>query len=363
MTIPTVADAPGTHPPPGAAVHLPPASDWRLQAAIVFGLELAHLSFESVRTDHALLLAGPGDWLAYKGDEILRQSINVITAVAALQFIDRLPRARPHRTPFAWLVMLASGLSSASLAAFALPHEPVAVRLGASASVEVWFWYTWWVYTVIGGMALVAIDRLRQRQQVAQQLAQAQEHGRLVRQQLAAAQLQTIQARVDPQLLFDMLAAVKRLYERDAQRAEQVLDELAGFLRAALPRLRNARSTLEIEFALVQGHVRLLRWSDGAPVGLDVRLPDALANASFPAGLLLPLLVGPATAARRITLEARVQDDALQVRLIDTCAPTGAVLDRLRQSLHGLYSAQGRLQVRRLGAGAQIDMEVPLEPA
>lgn len=359
----TAVRAPGTQRPSGFAERVLPASDWRLQAAIVFGLELAHLLFESVRTDHALLLTGLRDWLAFKSDEILRQSINVITAVAALQFIDRLPTARPHRTPMAGLAMLASGLTSASLAAFALPHEPVAVRVGASASAAVWFWYTLWVYTMIGGMALVAIDRLRQRQQAVQRLAQAQEHGRVVRQQLATAQLQTIQARVDPQLLFDMLAAVKRFYERDTQRAELMLDDLAAFLRAALPRLRIARSTIEIEFALVQSYVRLLRWCGDAPVDLDIRQPEALATACFPAGMLLPMLVGPATEARRITLEAGLRKTVLHIQLNDTRAPAGAVLDRLRQSLHGLYGDRGRLQMRRLGAGAQIELELPLELA
>lgn len=349
--------------PLGSAVRVLPASDWRIQAALVFGLELLHQTFESVRTDHALLLTGPLDWLAYKGDELMRQSINVITAVAALQFIERLPTARPHRTPVAWLAMLVSGLTSASLAAFALPHEPVAVRVGASASTEIWFWYSLWVYTMIGGMALVIIDRLRQRQQGVQQLAQAQEHGRVVRQQLAAAQLQTIQARVDPQLLFDMLAAVKRFYERDAQRAEQMLDDLASFLRAALPRLRSARSTLEIEFALVRSYVRLLRGCSDAPVELDIRLPEALATAGFPAGMLLPLLVGPAAAARCITLEARAQGTALHIQLNDSRTAADAVLDRLRQSLHGLYGERARLQMRRLGADAQIELELPLERA
>jgi len=363
MSSSTLARAPGTHRPPASAVRLPPASDWRLQAAIVFGLELAHLMFESVRTDHALLLAGPLDWLAYKSDELLRQSINVVTAVVALQFIERLPMARPHRSPVAWLAMLASGLAAALLAAFALPHEPVAVRVGASASTAVWFWYTLWIYTMIGGMALVAVDRLRQRQQGVQQLARAQEHGRVVRQQLATAQLQTIQARVDPQLLFDMLAAVKRFYERDAQRAEQMLDELAAFLRAALPRLRSAHSTIEIEFALVRSYVGLLRSCGEAPVELDIRQLEALARARFPAGMLLPLLVGPAAAARCITLEARARGALLQIQLNDTRAPAAAVLDRLRQSLHGLYGERARLQMRRLGAGARIEWELPLEPA
>lgn len=345
------------------AARVPPVSDWRIQAALVLSLNLAHLLFDAVRTEHALLYTDVRDYWAFKGDEVMRLSINVITAVAALQFIDRLPTTRPHRTPIAWLAMLASGLTSASLAAFALPYEPVGVRVGASASTEVWFWYSLWVYTLVGGMALVAIDRLRQRQQMVQQLAQAQEHGRVLRQQLATAQLQTIQARVDPQLLFEMLAAVKRFYESDAQHAEQMLDDLAAFLRAALPRLRNARSTLEIEFALVQSYVRLLRWCGDAPVELDIRQPESLANAGFPAGMLLPLLVGHAATARRITLEARAQEAVLHIQLHGSSTLDGAVLDRLRQSLHGLYGERGQLRMRRIGAGAQFELELPLERA
>jgi LytS/YehU family sensor histidine kinase len=160
-----------------------------------------------------------------------------------------------------------------------------------------------------------------------------------------------------------MLAAVKSFYERDAQRAEHMLDDLAAFLRAALPRLRSARSTLEIEFALVRSYVRLMRWCADAPVELEIRQPEALATAAFPAGVLLPLLVGPTTAARCITLEARVQGTALHIQLSDTRTPAGAVLDRLRQSLHGLYSERARLQMQRLGVLAQIDLELPLESA
>jgi hypothetical protein len=70
---------------------------------------------------------------------------------------------------------------------------------------------------------------------------------------------------VDPQLLFDMLAAVKRFYEQDVTRAEALLDDLTAFLRVALSRLRSAQSTLELEFGLVQSYVRLLRGAERHP--------------------------------------------------------------------------------------------------
>ena len=361
MNAPT--PVPGIDPPPGFTAPRAPASDWRVQAAIVFGLQMAHLMFESVRTDHVLPFAGTLDWLAYKGDEITRQLSNVVTAVLALQYIDHLHTPRPHRTVVAWLAMLISALASAAAGSFALPYEPVAVRVSASASAEVYFWYTLWMNAMIGGMALVLIDGLRQRQRAVQQMAQAQEHARLVRQTLATAQLQAIQARVDPQLLFDTLAAVKRCYEHDAQRAEQMLDALAAFLRAALPRLRSARSSVQLEFGLVQAYVRLLHWCGAAPVELLVRQPEALATAAFPAGMLLPLLGGKVAGARCITLEARAQGAALCVQVNDTRAPASATLHRLRRSLYGLYGDSGRLHMRPLGAGARIELELPLDTA
>ena len=100
-----------------------------------------------------------------------------------------------------------------------------------------------------------------------------------------------------------------------------------------------------------------------APVELDIRQPEALANAAFPAGVLLPLMVGPTEAARSHHARSTGAGAALRIQLIDTRAPADAVLDRLRQSLHGLYGERARLQIQRLGAGAQIELELPLEPA
>ena len=70
---------------------------------------------------------------------------------------------------------------------------------------------------------------------------------REARRRLAYAQLKAVQARIDPQLLFDMLDAVRRAYESEPERAERLLDELVAFLRAALPRLQDASSSVPRE--------------------------------------------------------------------------------------------------------------------
>jgi LytS/YehU family sensor histidine kinase len=233
-------------------------------------------------------------------------------------------------------------------------------RRASSASTAVWFWYTLWMNMMIGIIALVIIDGLRERQKAVNHLAAAQEQGRIVRQQLASAQLLAIQARVDPQLLFDMLAAVKGFYEKDVARAEQLLDELSAFLRAALPRLRSARSTLEVECGLVHSYVRLLRGAGAASIELKVELPADLATAGFPAGVLLPLLAGASATPRRIALVASAQGMALRIGVSDTNTPADATLERLRRSLFAMYGERGRLHLLPR-PGARIELEVPLE--
>jgi type IV secretory pathway VirB3-like protein len=353
-------------PPPDAsparAAWWAQPGDWRTQALIVYMLQIAYLLFESLRTDHALHFAGPLDWLAFKVDEITRQGVHVIAAVAALQCIDRLRAPRPQRTPTAVLAMLGAAGVSAAASSFGVPYEPAAVRVGASASVAVWFGYTWWMNTMVGLLALAAIDGLRGRQQALVHLSRVQAQGRLVRQQRASAQLLAIQARVDPRLVFEMLGAVKRFYEHDPARAEQLLDELTAFLRAALPRLRSARSTLDVEFGLVQGCVRLLQCSDTVSVELAQELPAELASAAFPPGVLLPLLgVATAAPARRIRLEATAQDTMLRVQVDDSAWPAAATLDRLRAWLGDLYGDRAALRAAALGDGVRIELELPLE--
>ena len=322
---------------------------------------MAFLLFHGLRTDHALIFAAESDWVAYKLDELARESINVVVAVAALQLMGRRYTGHRHRKPIAVFSMVLAGLISTAMATIVFPYEPMAVSVGASASVGIWFWFTIWNQSMINLLSLLVIDTLRRREQAVTQLATAQEQGRVVRQELASAQLLAIQARVDPQLLFDMLAAVKRFYEHDAARAESLLDDLTAFLRAALPRLRSAHSTLELEFGLVQAYARLLRGAGAASVELRISLPEELAPAGFPAGVLLPLLAGACGEARNIELDASAQSSALRIRVTDSRVPADATLQRLRDSLAAFFGDRGLLQTRLLAVGAETVFEVPLE--
>ena len=83
------------------------------------------------------------------------------------------------------------------------------------------------------------LQRSRRHEEAVARLAVAQAAQREAGRRIVQSRLQAVQARIDPQLLFEMLDAVRRSYAVDPQRAERLLDELTSFLRSALPRLRD----------------------------------------------------------------------------------------------------------------------------
>jgi LytS/YehU family sensor histidine kinase len=185
--------------------------------------------------------------------------------------------------------------------------------------------------------------------------------------------LQALQARVEPQFLFNTLSQVRNLYDEDPARGARMLSDLIAYLRAALPRLRESGSTLAQEVQLATAYLRIVRARPDDPV-LDIDIPrDALA-ARVPAMVLLPIidhLLTASTSARdgsaAIRVAARASEGRLRVELTFDGLNLGpereAVPGDIRDRMHELYGERGRLRLERSGSGTRVLMELPLEAA
>ena len=211
------------------------------------------------------------------------------------------------------------------------------------------------------------LHRSRQHRQAAARLAAAQSAQREARRRIVQARLQGMQARIDPQLLFELLDTLRRLYAADAARAERFLDELIGFLRGALPRLRSEWSSLlrEVELVRTFGRLRALASSDAPAMRVDIA-PEAM-HARFPPGVLLPLLGGALDAgAVPIRLTAARSSDGRAVLVTFAAAPPETSVARVRSLLAGLYGTSGTLEIAGAASAAGADhviVEVPYELA
>ena len=188
--------------------------------------------------------------------------------------------------------------------------------------------------------------------------------------------LQAMQARVEPQFLFNTLAQVRQLYESDPALAGKMLDDLIAYLRAALPHLRESSSTLGKEAALARAYLDIVQVRLGERLAFDIEIPAALADARMPPMMLLPLIdhalvygLEPSQAGGSIRIETAVGHGKLRLAITDSgvgFVPGGNAgdLDNIGERLFALYGEDAAFRLERVqGSGTQAILEIPYEPA
>jgi Histidine kinase len=186
--------------------------------------------------------------------------------------------------------------------------------------------------------------------------------------------LQAMQARVEPQFLFNTLAQVRELYERDVAAAGRMLDDLIAYLRAALPHLRHSSSTLGQEIALAQAYLDIMRVSLGDRLSFDIDVPDAAKSARVPPMVLLPLIdhvladgLQPAGADGSIRIVTEAAAGRLRLSIIASgggfvAAGQDSALDGIGARLHALYGDDARFEFERMRElGTRATLEIPYE--
>lgn len=212
--------------------------------------------------------------------------------------------------------------------------------------------------------ARLAADRMR-----ASELARAKSRRRTLE-----SRLQALQARVEPQFLFNTLAQVRDLYERDAVVAGRVLDDLISYLRAALPHLRESSSTLGQEVALARAYLDIMRVRLGDRLDFSIDVPEATKSARMPPMMLLPLIdhalvygLQPGDLARTIRIATEAEHGRLRLAITDSSVAFlpgthSDGLENIAQRLRALYGDDARFELERMRErGTRATLEIPYE--
>jgi len=186
--------------------------------------------------------------------------------------------------------------------------------------------------------------------------------------------LQALQARIEPQFLFNTLAQVRELYAGDAAMGGRMLDDLIAYLRAALPHLRESTSTLGREIDLARAYLDIMQVRMGARLAVDIDVPSSARDARMPPMMLLPLIdhalvygLAPPTSTGSIRIGTRMEAERLRLTITDSGGGfvVGGKADDLKsiaERLHALYGDAAELKFEQLsGHGTQAVMEIPYE--
>ncbi|MES2037436.1 MAG: histidine kinase [Pseudomonadota bacterium] len=146
-----------------------------------------------------------------------------------------------------------------------------------------------------------------------------------IEKQAMQAQLQMLQAQIEPHMLFNTLANLQGLIAIDPPRAQHMLAQLIVYLRNTLSSSRAEQTTLKQEFTLMQAYLELLAIRMGKRLQYTLDLPDDLQQTPIAPMLLQPLVenaikhgLEPKMEGGSIHVVAERQGAQLHLKVIDT---------------------------------------------
>ncbi|MES2299651.1 MAG: histidine kinase [Pseudomonadota bacterium] len=237
------------------------------------------------------------------------------------------------------------------------------------------------VFTLFAAGVAMALLSYRERlAQAKAEAALARARSEAIERQALQAQLQLLQAQIEPHMLFNTLANLQGLIDLDPARAQTMLDQLIQYLRATLSSSRAASTTLAQEFALMQAYLGLMSVRMGARLSFTLTLPPELRGAAIAPMLLQPLIenaiqhgLEPKVEGGHIAVEARregaqltlcVADNGLGLNAPSCKAGTHLGLSNTRARLRSLYGEAATLSLEAgSAAGATALLTLPITPA
>ncbi|MCA1324847.1 sensor histidine kinase [Herbaspirillum sp. alder98] len=159
------------------------------------------------------------------------------------------------------------------------------------------------------------------RDNAASALANASE----VEKHAVQAQLQMLQAQIEPHLLFDTLSTLQTLIGAEPLRAQHMLNQLNLFMRTTLATSRNDSTTLKKEFDLIGAYLGLMSLRMGLRLSYTLQLPEHLGRLRLAPMLLQPLVenaikhgLEPKADGGNCTVRAALHQDLLVLSVFDT---------------------------------------------
>jgi LytS/YehU family sensor histidine kinase len=212
---------------------------------------------------------------------------------------------------------------------------------------------------VIAGGILTAILFFAARERDAQRLLNRTLLARVdIERQGVEARLQLLQAQIEPHFLFNSLASVKRLYEKEPGEGRELLRNLRECLRVATSRGHQQESRLGDEIALVRSFLAIFQVRMGRRLRVQIDIPTPLEGALIPplmVGTLVENAIKHGIASRasggNIALTARRDGDHLMVGVRDdgvgfrVPSGYGVGLANIRARLATLFGDAGDLDL------------------
>ena len=311
-----------------------------------------------------LTLLNQAVWLNY----VASYSIGITCMSLQLWAHERRPKTwnREWVTVITGIVSLALGLLiGGALGAFDPLYffrtSPIGVVIGGIACIVAGF-----VILVMGYIRDLEAERDAVRQQEL-----------VMERELATAQLQTLQAQIEPHFLFNTLANVQALIESNPSKAARLLDSLTQLFRVSLDYSRARTGSIQQEIELVSSYLAVQQVRMGERLSYEIDIQDGLYEMTLPPFLVQPLVenaikhgLEPSADAGRVDVRVGRSESSICIVVVNTFEPDHAQVDgsgvgitNVKERLKSVYADAATLQIDHPADDLfRVTIEIEFEP-
>jgi signal transduction histidine kinase len=193
-----------------------------------------------------------------------------------------------------------------------------------------------------------------------------------IQKQAVQAQLQMLQAQIEPHFLFNTLAHVSAAMDESVDSARDMLSDLVTYLRGSLAHARASHVTLAQELILNQQLLGIMQHRLGNKLVFELFATDEVSHIKIAPMLIQPLVenavkhgVEPSIQPVHIKVAAQAQAGDLLIEVADTgpgfdTPGQGTGLENIVQRLHALYGPQAQFSLQRIGQKTLATLRIPM---
>jgi signal transduction histidine kinase len=231
--------------------------------------------------------------------------------------------------------------------------------------------------SLIISLTLAIVFFARERQAKAESEFQSERaRSEAAEKQIRVAQLQLLEAQIEPHFLYNTLANVISLIDAEPATAKRMVERLIDYLRRAAVDSGAEDATLGRQIELLRAYLDLIVLRMGSRLSYRIDVPPELSGLPLPPMLLQPVVenaikhgLEPKIAGGEVSVTAKrdgdrlllaVTDNGLGVRTTRGAASTGLGLANLRARLSTMHGASASLAIEDADPGTRVTIDLPM---
>lgn len=187
--------------------------------------------------------------------------------------------------------------------------------------------------------------------------------------------LSLLQARIEPQFLFNTMESISGLFDTAPEKAKKLQMHFIQYLRASLVKSRKQYTTIEQEMALIRSYLEIFKTGMDDRFEYSIIINPEITDMAFPSMLLQPVVenalinsIEKNSDHSQISITVSKIEDRIHINISDT-GKSSAEADKnnilfsdIKERLTSLYNEKGILRLdNNKPSGLSVTIEVPCE--